>query len=125
MTTVVKTCNFNCTCSHSDCSFYHHIPDVIDRIKFKELYDKTYDKTLHNETDPEGVRKMTCKFGLLCSKEDCGFKHFSNFTGRSLLIKSWKKEYKKQFGRILIDDIKADKLNKEEIIERLEKLFPQ
>jgi len=124
MALIVKTCNFNCTCSRQDCSFYHHIEDHDQRLKFKALYDSLYDKNEHNETDPDGVRKVSCKYGLLCNKEDCGFKHFCNFRGRILISKSWRKENKKHEVQVLIDEIKENKVTMEEITSRLEKMFP-
>ena len=117
----VKTCNFNCTCTHQDCSYYHHLPNIEDRIAFKGLYDSIYDKTKHNETDPEGCRKVVCKFGLLCNKEDCGFKHFCNHNGRAELCKSWWKEGRKRESARFVERIRY-KMDAEEL-EQLMKLL--
>ena len=118
----VKTCNFNCTCTHSDCTYYHNISSYEDRIEFKEeIYDKIYNKSKHNETDPDGCRKVVCKFGLLCNKEDCGFKHHCNFSGRAEMCKLWWKESRKRECAKLVDKIKS-KLDEDEL-EQLKKLL--
>ena len=96
MTTIDKTCNFNCTCVRPDCSFKHRIESLDERKQFKELYDKVYDRSAHNETDPEGCRHKTCFHGLLCNREDCGFKHYCNYQGRVLMTRQWYKAQKVQ-----------------------------
>jgi hypothetical protein len=127
MTTTEKTCNFNCTCVRTDCSYKHHLESLDDRKRFKELHERVYNKSVHNETDPDGCRHKTCVFGLLCNREGCGFKHFSNYQGRSLLIRQW---YKEQRDKTKIDDAKrcmeiASKYNFDEDdkawIERIKK----
>jgi len=87
----------------------------------KELHDKLYDKTAHNETDPDGVRKVVCHFGLLCNKEECNFKHYCNFNGRQVLIKAWKKEHRSHEGAKLVEAIKGKITTAE--LEQLMKLL--
>lgn len=118
---VSKTCNFNCTCTRPDCSFNHHISDLEERTQMKALWDELYDKTAHNETDPEGVRKVVCNFGLLCNKDGCNFKHYCNFTGRQVITRAWKKDHRATEGAKLVEDIKG-KISADEL-ERLMKLL--
>ena len=92
----VRNCNFSCVCNRKDCSYKHRIEGVEKRIQFKEIFDKLYDKSKHNETDPEGVRKINCCHGALCNKDGCNFKHFCNFEGRVLITKEWFKQNKKE-----------------------------
>ena len=102
MTTIEKTCNFNCTCVRPDCSYRHRLESLDDRKRFKELHDRLYDKSVHNETDPEGCRHKICIHGLLCNREDCGFKHFSNYQGRVVMTRQWYKEQKGQEKALLV-----------------------
>ena len=117
----VKTCNFNCTCNREECSFYHHVTDLKDRIKLKAVWDELYDKKKHNETDPEGVRKSVCRFGVLCGKDGCNFKHFINTEGRQAIGKVWNKDNRSNKAKQLVEDIK-EKISEEEL-ERLMKLL--
>ena len=86
----------------------------------KELWDEIYDRKQHNETDPSGVRTVTCHFGILCNNEGCNFKHYCNFSGRQTLIKAWKNS-KSQDRTKIVEDIK-DKISAEEL-EQLMKLL--
>ena len=103
---VAKTCNFNCTCNRDACSYNHYLSDLKDRLKMKEIWDEVFDRREHNETDPSGVRTVTCHFGILCNNEACNFKHYCNFTGRQVLAQAWK-EHKAEVRTKLVEDIKS------------------
>lgn len=103
--TDTKTCNFNCVCNREGCAYKHYLVSADERKAFKELVDSAYDKTLHNETDPDGVRHRICVFGHLCGKEACTFKHFCNFEGRRLLQQSWRKQSRKAEAFQFIDEL--------------------
>lgn len=89
MTTTVKVCNFSCSCVRDECSFKHRIDDLELRKEFKEVVDAKFDRDLHNETDPDGIRHHPCIHGFLCNKEFCGFKHRCSFSGRRIIQKEW------------------------------------
>lgn len=111
-----KTCNFNCTCNRDACSYAHYLTELKDRVKMKELWDEVYDKTEHNETDPDGVRKVVCNFGILCNKETCNFKHFCNYDGRSIIIRAWKKNNRSQDAASWVERNK-DKITPDQLAE--------
>lgn len=103
--TDAKICNFNCICNRDDCSYKHYLNTVDERKAFKELFDATYDKSRHNETDPKGERRRMCLFGHLCGKDDCGFKHFCNIDCRRLLQKSWYRVTKKSENKAFLAEL--------------------
>ena len=114
-----KVCKFNCICNRPDCSFRHYITNVDDRSAFKELLDKLYDKSKHNETDPEGIRRRVCFFGYLCGKEDCGFQHFCNIEGRRLLQKAWFKQSKRNESLAFLDELNEKYSFTDDEVEKL------
>jgi len=119
----MKTCNFNCTCNREDCGFYHHISDRKDRLKMKEIWDEVFDRKEHNETDPSGVRTVTCHFGILCNNEGCNFKHYCNFTGRQVLARTWK-AHKAELRTQLVESIKGNpnKISDEDLTQLMKLL---
>ena len=129
MTTTDKTCNFNCTCIRDDCAYKHRIESLDERKRIKELYDRVYDKQAHNETDPDGCRHKTCFHGILCNREDCGFKHYCNYQGRRTIIHQWYKQQRGQEKMVMVK--KLDELvarNKfddgdKELIEKIKNLL--
>ena len=89
MTMSAKVCNFSCSCVRDDCTFKHRIDELELRKEFKKIVDTKFDKTAHNETDPDGIRHIPCLHGFLCGKEDCGFKHRCSFAGRKEIQSEW------------------------------------
>ena len=85
MTTI--TCNLNCICVDSDCTYKHYIT-YKERKIVKSFYDELSNK-LKDEPNPE-TRKKNCTFGQLCDKEKCGFRHRLSFANREKLIVSYK-----------------------------------
>lgn len=81
------TCNLNCICINSDCSYNHYI-SYKDRKIVKKFYDDISNK-MKDEPTPE-TRKKNCTFGQLCDKETCGFRHRLSFANREKLIVSYK-----------------------------------
>lgn len=117
-----KVCKFNCTCIREECSFKHFIEDLSDREAFKDLYDVIFDKKIYNETDPDGIRKRDCTFGLLCTNENCGFKHYSNYEGRSYMRREWFKISRKTRSLNLLEDLKEKYKISDEDFENLKKI---
>lgn len=79
------TCNFNCICINSDCSFRHYI-SYKERKNVEKIYKNIPDiKTMLNEDKTES-RKANCTYGQLCRNKDCGFKHRLNVEGRFKII---------------------------------------
>jgi len=119
----VKYCNFSCICNRDDCDRKHYIEDKNDRIAVKELFDKYYDRSIHNETDPDGVRNSPCFYGPLCSKTDCKFKHYCKFEFRKeIMSKEWFKISRKNNKQKILADLKEKYNISDEDMEKLAKL---
>jgi len=119
---VEKNCKFCCSCDRDDCSYKHRIDGLENRKKFKEIYDKLYDKEKFRETDPEGKRMKNCFHGYLCNNKDCGFKHFCSYEGRIVLTRGWYKLQKKQEAEELVkqlDNLKGC----DELVDKLKKFL--
>ena len=87
-----KSCYYSCSCTKVDCSFKHYLEDSKERLLFKErVFDKVYDREKHNETDPKGCRHAPCRFGVLCGRKDCDFKHGVNDFGREAMNIEWRR----------------------------------
>ncbi len=124
MTTVEsKICNFNCSCVRDDCTYKHYIESPEDRVHFKELYDTVIDKKFFNETDPEGIRKRVCAYGMLCANEDCGFKHFCSYNGRMLMRREWFKSINKKKNSNILDELNERYNFSEEDYDRLRRVL--
>jgi hypothetical protein len=106
MTSSNKVCNFSCSCIRDDCSFKHRIDDIELRKEFKKIVDAKYDKNIHNETDPEGIRHTPCLHGFICGKEDCGYKHRCSFAGRKLIIAEWNKTHPRERKELSAEGMK-------------------
>ena len=123
MSTSTKNCNFSCTCNREDCDRKHYIEDPEDRIKVKELFDNHFDRKIHNETDPDGVRNTPCFFGPLCGKSECNYKHYCRFEFRSeVMNKEWRKMSRRDNKEKLLEEMKEKYEISEEDMERLAKL---
>jgi len=108
----VIVCNFNCICHKADCKFYHAIADFDERMFFKNDIYSNINVRDYNETDPEGVRRVPCKSGQLCSKATCNFKHIISAEGREILNKKWFQEKRKFKVNKLISDLENDTISK-------------
>ena len=123
MSTSTKNCNFSCTCNREDCDRKHYIEDPEDRVKVKELFDNHFDRKIHNETDPDGVRNTPCFFGPLCGKSECNYKHYCRFEFRSeVMNKEWRKMSRRDNKEKLLEEMKEKYEISEEDMERLAKL---
>jgi len=123
MATGTKNCNFSCTCNREDCDRKHYIEDPEDRSKVKEIFDKHYDRKIHNETDPDGVRNTPCFFGPLCGKSECNYKHYCKFEFRSeVMNKEWRKISRRDNKEKLLESLKEKYEISEEDMELLAKL---
>jgi len=125
MTTLtVKNCNFSCTCNRDDCDRKHHIENKEDRAKVKELYEKHFDRKIHNETDPEGVRRIPCFYGPLCGKTDCNFKHYCKTEFRKeVMNKEWFKITRKSGKEKLFTEMKEKYSISEDDFEKMMKFI--
>jgi hypothetical protein len=88
-----KVCNYSCSCIREECSFKHYINNVELRKEFKLIVDEKFDKSIHNETDPDGIRNIPCIYSYLCNKEECGYKHRCSFIGRKEIQNEWYKKH--------------------------------
>jgi uncharacterized protein (DUF1919 family) len=123
MSTSTKNCNFSCTCNREDCDRKHYIEDPEDRVKVKELFDNHFDRKIHNETDPDGVRNTPCFFGPLCGKSECNYKHYCRFEFRSeVMNKEWRKISRRDNKEKLLEEMKEKYEISDEDMERLAKL---
>jgi hypothetical protein len=87
MTTNTITCNLNCICLNSDCTYGHCI-SYKERKNFFKIYNATPNKNL-DEPNMD-LRKKNCTFGQLCEKESCGYKHRLSFKNREKMIIAYK-----------------------------------
>jgi len=124
MTTVkTKICNFNCSCIRDDCTYKHYIELPEERSTFKDLYDSIIDKKIYTETDPEGIRKQVCAFGMLCANDACGYKHFCSFDGRALVRREWFKIINKQRNSNFLDELNEKYKFSQEDYEKLSRII--
>jgi hypothetical protein len=123
MSATIKNCNFSCTCNRDDCERKHYIEDIKDRQAVKELFDTHFDKSLHRETDPDGVRNAPCYFGPLCGKPECNFKHYCSYDFRKeVMNKGWRKQSVRASKERTLAEMN-DKYNfSDEDMEKLRKL---
>jgi hypothetical protein len=120
----ISVCNFNCICFRKDCTkYFHAIDNVEDRILFRENVYSTINSKDYNETDPEGVRKAPCRFGLICRNKNCNFKHLINAEGREILTKKWYVERKKLKMAKLIEELENDTISKMDAAKLLKELW--
>lgn len=118
-----KNCNFSCTCNRDDCDRKHYIEDKNDRLKVKEIYERLFDRTIHNETDPDGVRNTPCFYGPLCGRSDCNFKHFCKFEFRKdIMNKEWFKISRKSNKEKLLIELKEKYQINDEDYDKLLKM---
>ncbi len=117
-----KNCNFSCTCNRDDCDRKHYIENKDDRLLVKQLYDKAFDRKIHNETDPEGVRNTPCFYGPLCSREDCNFKHYCKYEFRLEINKEWRKIARSENRKRILTEMKNKYKISDEDMDKLEKL---
>jgi hypothetical protein len=118
----VKNCNFSCTCNRADCERKHHVDNIEDRAEFKKLYESRFDRKIHNETDPQGVRLVPCYFGAVCGKADCNFKHYCNIEFRKEFSKEWFKVSRKAGKERILAEMKSKYSISDEDLERLSKM---
>ena len=118
-----RNCNFSCTCNRDDCDRKHYIETPEDRAIVKEIFDKHFDRKIHNETDPDGVRNFPCFFGPLCGKADCNYKHFCKIEFRNeVMNKQWRKISRKDNKEKFLSELKEKYSISDEDIETLSKL---
>ena len=120
MTTGIKNCNFSCTCNREDCDRKHYIESSDDRIKVKEIFEKHFDRKIHNETDPDGVRNASCFFGSLCAKPECNYKHYCSIEFRKeIMNKEWRKISRKDNKEKQLNEFKAKYSISDDDMEKL------
>jgi len=120
---MAKNCNFSCTCNRDECDRKHYIDDKENRLKIKEIYDANFERSMHNETDPDGVRNSPCFYGPLCGRSDCNFKHFCNYDFRKdTMIKEWSKISRKSNKERILNVLKTKYKISDEDFETLLKI---
>ena len=82
-------CNFNCICTKCDCTFKHYIESLDERRIANNIYSKVKNIKEHVQEDNRDTRRANCRFGQLCSREDCGFRHFIDCDGRKKFIAAY------------------------------------
>lgn len=95
--TYSSTCRYNTSCKFDNCKFQHAIPFNM-RQKMIEITDENPDiKENFGKEDFPLIRLAPCRFGQLCTKESCTFKHGLTFEGRQKMSKLFKesKPYRK------------------------------
>ena len=119
----IRNCNFSCTCNRDDCDRKHYIEDPEDRKTVKNIFDKYFDRKIHNETDPDGVRNTPCFFGPLCGKAECNYKHYCRIEFRNeIMNKEWRKISRKDNKDKLLSEMKEKYSISDDDIDRLAKL---
>jgi hypothetical protein len=119
----IKNCNFSCTCNRDTCDRKHYIEDKSNRIIIKELFDKYYERSSHNETDPDGVRNTPCFFGPICTKPDCNFKHYCKFEFRKeIMSKEWYKISRKGNKEKILAELKEKYKITDDDMEKLSRI---
>lgn len=86
----VSFCNFNCICTKSECNFKHNIESLSERRFAASVYGKIENIKENIHEDNQEIRKANCRFGQLCEREDCGYRHFLNYEGRKKFIAALK-----------------------------------
>ena len=124
MATGIRNCNFSCTCNREECDRKHYIEDSEDRATVKDIFDDNFDRKIHNETDPEGVRSVPCFFGPLCSKSECNFKHYCSFEFRmKIMNKEWRKISRKDNQEKVLSELVEKYSISDEDLEKISKLL--
>jgi hypothetical protein len=124
MATGIRNCNFSCTCNREECERKHYIEDPEDRATVKDIFDDNFDRKIHNETDPDGVRNVPCFFGPLCSKSDCNFKHYCSFDFRmKIMNKEWRKISRTDNKEKVLSEIAGKYSFSDEDLDKLSKLL--
>jgi hypothetical protein len=119
----IKNCNFSCTCNRDDCERKHYIEDKEVRVLIKEIFDTNFDRKVHNETDPDGVRNIPCFYGSLCSKTECTFRHYCSFEfRREIMSKKWRKVLRKDNKDKVLADMQEKYSISDDDMEKLAKL---
>lgn len=113
-------CNFNCICTKTVCENKHHFATLDERKFACSIYNLIPDiKEFVKEENPE-KRKMSCFHGQLCTKKDCGFRHYLNPEGRD------KFNFAMNFAKTLKKEQKSETSPElEKRVEELEQLINQ
>ena len=124
MATGIRNCNFSCTCNRDECDRKHYIEDPEDRATVKVIFDDNFDRKIHNETDPDGVRNSPCFFGPLCSKSECNFKHYCSFEFRmKIMNREWRKISRNDNKEKVLSELNDKYSFSKEDLEKLSKML--
>jgi len=80
----VYYCNYNCICTKTVCENKHYFTNIADRKFASVTYNMIPDIRDHIKEENPETRKINCFYGQLCTKKDCGFRHFLSPEGREI-----------------------------------------
>jgi hypothetical protein len=83
-------CRYNTSCKFETCNKEHAIPYHLRLKIIKIIEDNPEFHELHSKEDFPLMRIAPCRFGQLCIKEDCTFKHGMNPEGRKKISKEFR-----------------------------------
>ena len=77
-----SVCRYNTSCKYENCKFQHAIPYNMRQKMIQIAEDHPEIKEEFGTEDFPLIRLAPCRFGQLCTKESCTFKHGLTFEGR-------------------------------------------
>jgi len=90
-------CRYNTGCKFETCKFQHAMPFNL-RLKMIEIAEEHPEiREKYGKEDFPLIRIAPCKFGQLCIKEDCTFKHGLTHEGRKEMSKLFRSS--KPYGK--------------------------
>ena len=95
--TYTSICRFNTCCKFENCKFQHAIPFNMRQKMIVICEEHPEIKKEFGREDFPLIRLAPCRFGQLCTKEACTFKHGLTFIGRQQMSNLFKetKPYRK------------------------------
>ena len=85
--TYTSVCRFNTCCKFESCKFQHAIPFNMRQKMITICEEHLEIKEQFGREDFPLIRLAPCRFGQLCTKEACTFKHGLTFAGRQQMSK--------------------------------------
>ena len=76
------TCKYNTSCKKENCTYLHAIPFNFRQKILQIIEEHPEIREQFFEDDLPEVRLAYCRFGQLCNKSTCNYKHGLTFDGR-------------------------------------------